>query len=219
MVMSIRIALVDDHKLFREGIRALLATDPDLEIVAEASRADQAYSAIEEANPDVVLLDYFLPGIAGPTVAREILRRDEDRRILMLSMYLDEDRVAQALEAGALGYASKDQSARELIEAIRAVAEGERYLAPPLSRALLEDYLRIRRDGQRAATPLGALTAREKEIFELAVRGLSNEAIAQHLSISKRTVETHRGRILRKLHVHSATELVRFAARHGLLEA
>jgi DNA-binding NarL/FixJ family response regulator len=217
--MSIRIALVDDHRLFREGIRSLLASNPDFEVVAEAAHADQAYSAIDATKPDVVLLDYFLPGVAGPTVAREILRRGDDNRILMLSMYLDEDRVAQALEAGALGYASKDQSAPELIEAIRAVARGDRYLAPPLSRALLEEYLRIRRNGARAATPLGALTAREKEIFELAVRGLSNEAIAQHLTISKRTVETHRGRILRKLHVHSATDLVRFAARHGLLEA
>jgi DNA-binding NarL/FixJ family response regulator len=217
--MPIRIALVDDHRLFRDGVRSLLARNADLEVVAEASRADEAYSAIDETKPDVVLLDYFLPGVAGPTVAREILRRGEDNHILMLSMYLDEDRVAQALEAGALGYASKDQSAPELVEAIRAVARGDRYLAPPLSRALLEEYLRIRRDGTRAATPLGALTAREKEIFELAVRGLSNEAIAQHLTISKRTVETHRGRILRKLHVHSATELVRFAARHGLLEA
>jgi DNA-binding NarL/FixJ family response regulator len=217
--MSIHLGLVDDHRLFREGIRALLATNPDFEVVAEAWRADQAYEAIAAAKPDVVLLDYFLPGVAGPTVAREILRRDAGARILMLSMYLDEDRVAQALEAGALGYASKDQSASELAEAIRTVARGERYLAPPLSRALLEEYLRIRRDGSRTATPLGALTAREKEIFELAVRGLSNEAIAQHLTISKRTVETHRGRILRKLHVHSATELVRFAARHGLLEA
>jgi DNA-binding NarL/FixJ family response regulator len=216
--MSIRVLIVDDHQLFREGIRSILAAQPDLQIVGEAARADEAYAAVEEARPDVLLLDYFLPGVAGPNIAREILRRNRGTRVLMLSMFLQEDLVAEALEVGALGYASKDQSSQALIEAIRAVARGERYLAPSLSPAVLEQYVAVRRNGERALTPLGALTARERDVFHLLVRGLSNEAVAQELSISKRTAETHRGRILRKLRVHSATELVLFAARHRLLE-
>jgi DNA-binding NarL/FixJ family response regulator len=125
----------------------------------------------------------------------------------------------QALDAGALGYASKDQSMQELTEAIHTVAQGARYLAPRISRAVLVKYMGGgHRETPRGATPLGTLTVREKEIFELAVRGLSNDAIAGRLGISRRTVETHRGRILTKLHMHSAAELARFAARHGLLE-
>lgn len=216
--MPIDIAVVDDHRLFREGICSILAAAPDLEIVAAVGRAHQAYSAVERTPVDVVLLDYVLPEVKGPTVAREILRRRAGVRILMLSMYDDKERVAQALDAGALGYASKDQSPEELIAAIRTVAGGEQYLAPSISRPDVEDCLRSSGHGARPVTPLAALTRREQDVFELTVKGLSNQKIAQHLGISRRTVETHRARVLHKLHVHSAAELAHFAARHGLLD-
>ena len=134
-------------------------------------------------------------------------------------MFADEEHVAQAFEVGVLGYASKDVSSTELFGAIRSVAHGQAYLAPGISRVVLDECMRIRRAGHGPDTPLHALTQREREIFDLAVRGLSNHDIASQLCISKRTVETHRGRIMRKLHVHSATDLVRLAARHGLLDA
>jgi DNA-binding NarL/FixJ family response regulator len=217
--VSIRVALVDDHRLFREGLRALLGTQPDLQVVAEAEDAREVRATVEAAEPDVVVLDYMLKGVAGPSIVRDLLERDEKRRVLVLSMHLEEDRIAQALAAGALGYASKEQGADELFTAIRTVASGEPYLAPELSNFVLDDYVRMQRDGKRNTTPLAPLTPREKEIFEFVVRGLSNDAIAQTLAISRRTVETHRSRILHKLHAHSVTDLMRFAARHGLLDS
>jgi len=217
--MTIRLVLVDDHRLFREGLRALIAGQPDLVVAGEASHPQEAYSVVEAAQPDLVVLDIALPPTSGVSVAREVLRRQPRQKILALSMFLDEEHVAQALEAGVLGYAGKDLTVPELFKAIRSVARGEAYLAPSISRAVLDDYLRIRKNGQGPEMPLRSLTQREREIFDLAVRGLSNQDIASQLCISKRTVETHRGRIMRKLHVHSATDLVRLAAKHGLLDA
>jgi two-component system, NarL family, response regulator NreC len=217
--MTLKLALVDDHRLFREGMRALLSTQPDFQLVGEASQAQDAYALIDHSQPDVLLLDVSLPLANGVSVAREVLRRQPHQRILALSMFVDEEHVAQALEVGVLGYASKDLSAPELFSAIRSVANGQAYLAPGISRVVLDEYMRMRRTGRGPDTPLRGLTQREREIFDLAVRGLSNQNIAAQLCISKRTVETHRGRIMRKLHVHSATDLVRLAARHGLLDA
>jgi DNA-binding NarL/FixJ family response regulator len=217
--MTIRVALVDDHRLFREGLRALLGTQPDLCVVAEASEAREVPATVESAEPDVVVLDYQLKGIAGPSIVRDLIERDRNRRILVLSMHTEEDRIAQALAAGALGWASKEQDAAELFGAIRTVASGKPYLAPALSHFDLDQYTRIQRDGKPNSTPLAPLTAREKEVFELVIRGMPNDAIAQTLDISRRTVETHRSRILHKLHAHSVADLMRFAARHGLLDA
>jgi two-component system response regulator NreC len=217
--MSLKLAIVDDHRLFREGMRALLSTQSDFQLVGEASQAQDAYALVDHAQPDVLILDLSLPLASGVSVAREVLRRQPHQHILALSMFADEEHVAQALEVGVLGYASKDLSAAELFAAIRTVGHGQAYLGPGISRVVLEEYMRMRRTGRTPETPLRALTQREREIFDLAVRGLSNQDIASQLCISKRTVETHRGRIMRKLHVHSATDLVRLAARHGLLDA
>ncbi len=202
--MTLKLALVDDHRLFREGMRALLSTQSDFQLVGEASQAQDAYALVDDVQPDVLLLDVSLPLASGVSVAREVLRRRPHQRILALSMFADEEHVAQALEVGVLGYATKDLSAAELFAAIRSVGQGQAYLGPGISRVLLEEYMRMRRTGRGPDTPL---------------RGLSNQDIASQLCISKRTVETHRGRIMRKLHVHSATDLVRLAARHGLLDA
>jgi two-component system, NarL family, response regulator NreC len=217
--MTLKLALVDDHRLFREGMRALLATQSDFQLVGEASQAQDVYTLVDRAQPDVLLLDVSLPLASGVSVAREVLRRQPHQRILALSMFVDEEHVAQALEVGVLGYASKELSADELFSAIRSVAHGESYLSPGISRVFLDEYMHMRRSGRGPETPLRCLTRREREIFDLAVRGLSNQDIASQLCISKRTVETHRGRIMRKLHVHSATDLVRLAARNGLLDA
>jgi DNA-binding NarL/FixJ family response regulator len=216
--MTIRVALVDDHRLFREGLRALLGTQPDLCVVAEASDAREAPAAVESSEPDVVVLDYQLKGVAGPSIVRDLLERNRNRRILVLSMHTEEDRVAQAMAAGALGWASKEQGAAELFGAIRMVASGRTYLAPAVAHFSFDDYSRTQRDG-KPTSPLGPLTGREKEVFELVIRGMPNDTIAQTLTISRRTVETHRSRILHKLHAHSVADLMRFAARHGLLDA
>jgi DNA-binding NarL/FixJ family response regulator len=217
--VTVRLVLVDDHRLFREGLRALLTTQPDMQLVGEAGEAQDAYALVDRTRPDVVLLDVALPMASGVSIAREVLRRQPQQRILALSMFADEEHVAQAFEVGVLGYASKDVSPTELFGAIRCVASGQAYLAPGISRVVLDECMRLRRVGRTPDSPLHSLTQREREIFDLAVRGLSNHDIATQLCISKRTVETHRGRIMRKLHVHSATDLVRLAARHGLLDS
>lgn len=208
----VKVALIDDHPVYREGLRVVLSSQRDLEVVAEAGDALEGYAAVEAARPDLVLVDVALPGPDGISAARELLRRDPARRLLMVSMSVEEHVVANALAAGALGYAGKDQPVGELLQAVRTVAEGRTYLPPRVSAKGVEARMRRAQSG-----PLGILSAREREVFDLLVKGLTNEEVASHLDISRRTVETHRGRILRKLRVHSAVELIRLAARHGML--
>src|SRR3954468_5616496 len=183
--MTIRVALVDDHRLFREGFRALLGTQPDLCVVAEASEAREVPATVESSEPDVIVLDYQLKGVAGPSIVRDLIERNRNRRILVLSMHAEEDRIAQALAAGALGWASKEQGASELFGAIRTVASGRPYLAPAVSHFAFGDYVRNHRDGTPNSTPLAPLTGREKEVFELVIRGMANDTIAQTLTISR----------------------------------
>lgn len=213
--MQTHVALVDDHRLFRDGLRALLEAQSDIRVVGEAADGHEAPSMVRETRPDVVVLDVLLPGMTGIEVARELLREDPSRKLIALSMVRDEQHVAQAFDAGMLGYASKEQSVQEVVTAIRTVAARQRYLAPTISRVAVEDYRRMR--GNEQSSPLSSLTRREREVFDLTVAGAVTAEIARRLVISRRTVETHRARILRKLNAHSATDLVRLAARLGLL--
>jgi DNA-binding NarL/FixJ family response regulator len=203
--------LVDDHPVFRQGLKLLFELHGDPVVVGEASNGVEARQILDGIHPDVVLLDMVLgDGAGGISVARELLEDDASRRILFLSMVKDERRVTEALNAGAFGYATKDQSAAELIEAVRMVASGSRYVASSLARP----------DGARSAPrggSLSLLTDRERQVFDRTVAGLTAAAIGSELAISPRTVETHRARILSKLGARSATELVRIAARAGLL--
>jgi len=215
--VSYKVALVDDHRLFREGLRALLATQPDLEVVGEAAEPGEAYALVDAQDPDLVVVDVLLGPSSGMSLARELLRRSPRRRLLMLSMLLDEEHAAEALEVGALGYAGKVQSLEEVLDAIRTVAAGRVYVPSVLSRFVVQDYLRLRRGEGRADLPLDRLTRREREVFDLIVAGGTTAHIADQLSISHRTVETHRSRILHKLKARSAADLVRIAARLKLL--
>lgn len=213
MNTNVRIALIDDHQLFREGLRAIIAKQPDLEVVGEAADARQGYGVVESSRPDVVVLDLSLPGTDGIAAARELKRRAPTGKVLVLSMHAEAELAAQALKAGAAGYALKNQPSQTVVAAIRQVARGERYIAPEI-----EPYLPEKPAADDAAGPIGTLSLREREIFALLVRGFTNRAIAQELCISIKTVETHRTHIHRKLNVHSVAELVRFAARHNLLK-
>jgi two-component system response regulator NreC len=213
--MRLRVALVDDHLLFREGLRALLSSQADIQVVGEAADARQAYNIVEAEHPDVVVLDLSLPGVDGIAATRELRRRAPGGKVLMLSMHTGEEFAAQALAAGASGYALKSQPSVNVVEAIRTVARGETYLSPEFSRTLLDEQLRGRMaDGG----PIAPLSEREREVFDLLVRGFSNQAAATELCISVKTVETHRSHIHRKLGVHSVAELMRFAALHGLIK-
>ena len=213
---AIRVALIDDHQLFRQALKAVLGAAPGIQVVGEASDADQALRSVEEGQAEVVVLDLMLPGVSGVSIARELTRRTRCR-VLALSMAAGETHVADALAAGVHGYACKTQPIEELIEAIRTVAAGGRYLAPQVSGFASPDFSRERRGIPSARSPVASLTGREREVFELTVTGLTTRAIAERLVISPRTVETHRSRILRKLDARSAVDLVRIAASAGLL--
>ena len=215
--MIARLVMVDDHQLFREGLRALLATEADLEVIGEASDAPGAYAEVEAKKPDLVVMDVSLAGTSGIVATRELLRRDPSLCVLLLSMHTEEDLVVEGLAAGALGYACKLQPAGEVVQAIHEVARGRPYLSSRLPRSLIDDGLRRRREGHRDDGVTRVLSQREREVFDLLVRGLSNDAIASQLAISAKTVETHRAHVLKKLGLHSVVELVRFAVRHDLL--
>lgn len=207
--MSLRIALIDDHVLFRQGLRAILATQPDMTITAEGGDAREVYPLLEASPPDVAVVDVSLRGSSGIAATQEILRRCPACKVLVLTMHASEDYAAQAFAAGAAGYALKDQDAVQVVEAVRAVAAGQRYLAPSLPAAVLAR--------PRPSGPLGQLSPREREVFDLIVQSRSNRDIATYLCISIKTVETHRSSINRKLGAHSTADLVRIAARHGLI--
>lgn len=207
------LAIVDDHPIVRAGLRAAIQPHEDLQLVGEAGDARSAYDLVESLKPEVVLLDVGLPGADGLTAAREILRRWPAVRLLMISNQVEEHLAAEAFNAGAAGYVGKEQSVDDIVQAVRSVGHGDKYLPPRISPEGVAS--RQRRSGEG---PLGVLSTREREVFDLLVRGYTNEQVAQQLSISRRTVETHRSRILKKLRVHSAVELIRLAARHNLLE-
>jgi DNA-binding NarL/FixJ family response regulator len=212
----VKLLVIDDQQIYREGLRAVISRQPDMQVIAEAASAREGFPLAEAQRPDIIIVDLGLPGMDGLAATRELLRRHERGRVLVLTQHASEIYAAQAFAAGAKGYALKDQPAEEIVAAIHALARGETYLAPRLAQPVVERLLR-RPDGGHPVDPLATLTPREREIFSLVARGFSSERIATELCISKKTVETHRARINKKLGVHSAAELVRLAASRGLL--
>ena len=207
-----RVALVDDHPLVRSGLKAMMAAESDIQVVGEGADARDAY-LLADARPDVMVLDVNLPGTTGIDAISEVKRRAPDSRLLMLTMYTDAARASQAFAAGANGYVFKGEPPEVLLEAVRTVARGERYVPPGLGEVAHNGH-----NGESHDGPLHALSRRERQIFGLLVRGLSNRKAAGELNISIKTVETHRTQIHRKLGVHSVAELMRFAALNGLIE-
>lgn len=211
----IRVLLADDHTLVRAGIRGLLAGLPGVEVVGEAGDGHEVLRLVETLHPDVVLLDIGMPGLNGLEVAARINKQDAMVRVLILSMHASEEYVLQALRAGAAGYLLKGSAVAELEVAVRAVARGETYLSPAVSKRVVDDYVSRTRG---AADPLAALTPRQREILQLVAEGHTSKEIAQRLGLSYRTVETHRNQLMKRLDVHDLPGLVRFAVRVGLVE-
>jgi len=205
----LRVAIIDEHLLFRQGLRAILAREPDMTVVADG--ADASALALVDLALDVAIVDVGLRQKCGAGAAREVLRRCPTCHVLALAGVADESLAARVFAAGASGYALRDQDAAEVLAAIRAVADGQHYLAPGLP-ANLRGGTCLSRSGS-----IEDLTPREHEIFRLAVQGRSNRDIADRLRISIKTVEAHRAGINRKLSAHSTADLVRIAARRGLL--
>jgi two-component system, NarL family, response regulator NreC len=211
----IRIVLADDHHVVREGLRALLETESSFAVVGEASDGLKVLDLVTRLEPEVVLVDLMMPGLGGMEVARQVARRCPRTRVVILSMHMSEAHVVEALRSGVRGYVSKDATAADLINAIREVMQGRVYLSPPFSDESIETYRRRAAEAER--DPYDRLTAREREVLQMAVEGLGNSEIGTRLGISPRTAETHRANLMRKLGLRHVTDLVRYALRRGLL--
>jgi two-component system, NarL family, response regulator NreC len=215
-VKQIRILLADDHNVLRRGLRLLLESQPEFTIVAEAADGRQAIEQAAATKPDVVVLDIAMPHLSGTEAAQRITEMLPSAAIVILSMHSDEAYVLRALKAGAKGYLLKDSAEGDLIQAIKAVSSGKAFFSPEVSRMLAEDYVReIKARGVQDSYEL--LTAREREILHLLAKGQSNKDIAEMLSLSLYTVETHRRNLQEKLNLHSLAELILYAVRKGLI--
>jgi two-component system, NarL family, response regulator NreC len=210
--------VVDDHVLIRQGIRALLASDATVNIVAEASDGLEAVALAEKCRPDIAIIDLSMKNLNGIDATSQILRRSPGTAVIVLSMYSDERYVNRAVRAGAKAYVLKDSTEDDLIRAIRAIQDGQTYFSPAVARLLLEAYTRnLSGKTPQAEDRYGLLTDREREIFQMLAEGNSNKAIANSFGLSVHTVETHRIRLMKKLDVHNTAELVLYAVGLGLV--
>jgi DNA-binding NarL/FixJ family response regulator len=208
------ILMADDHSLVRAGIRALLESLPGVEVVGETGNGLEAVELVRRNPPDVILLDVTLPGLNGLEAAARIVQSGVSTRVLMISMHASPDYAARAFAAGALGYLNKDAAFDELSAAIEHVCAGRRYLC----RAIDDDVVRqLERRVGSSATGIGVLTSRQRQILQMIAEGQSTRQIAERLSLSVKTVETHRAQLMQRLEIHDVPGLVRFAIRHGLL--
>ena len=223
---TISVILVDDHDVVRTGLKSLLNIEPDLEVIGEATNGGEALDKVQELHPRVVVMDITMPSMDGLEATRLITKKFPDCLVLALTVHEDKQYFFEMLAAGAKGYITKQAAGEELVSAIRTVAGGNVYLQPALARWLLDDYQRLAKHkpsgntSQQAsdATDLDVLSQRELEVLELVAEGLTTPEIGKKLDLSPKTVSRHRERIMNKLNMHSATELVKFAIRTGLID-
>lgn len=225
----IRLMLVDDHEVIRVGLKTFLQTQPDFEVVAEANNGEDAVNLALELHPDVILMDITMPGIDGMEATRRLKVLSPQSLVLALTVHDDKQYLMQMLAAGASGYITKQAAADELVEAIHTIAAGNVYLQPALARWLLEDYQRLTRQAKSpqpisqepeegSVIGLEVLSLRERQVLEMIAQGISNQEIGERLSLSHKTIARHRERIMKKLNMHSRTELVKFAIKTGLVQ-
>jgi len=215
-VPSVKVILADDHQIVRQGLRALLEAESDMTVVGEVSEGLSVADTVTRLAPDVLVLDLMMPGLNGLEVTRQVSQRSPSVRIIVLSMHANEAYVLEALRNGAAGYVLKDSSTDTLVTAIRTTMEGRRYLCAPLSEMAMEAFMQKAQNV--AIDPYDSLTGREREVLQLAAEGHTNTAIADRLSISPRTAEVHRARIMEKLQLTNQTGLIKYAIRKGLLD-
>lgn len=216
---SIRILIADDHTIVRQGIQKLLEAEDGIEVIGEASDGREAVAKCLELEPQLLLLDISMPGLNGLEAIRQIVRRSPKTRILVLSMHKNDAYVLEALRNGASGYLLKDSASEEIVTAIRAISRGESYLSPAISRLVIDDYLRLNRNGTDGKRTLyETLTNREREIFQLLAEGLKNHEVAERLHVSVKTVETHRAHIMEKLGLNNIAEMVKYAIEIGVVQ-
>jgi two-component system response regulator NreC len=213
---KLSLVLADDHALVRHGLRKILEERPDWQVVGEAGDGREAVRVTLEHRPDVAILDIGMPLLNGIDATRQIIHKWPDARVLMLSMHKDEPYVARAFQAGVKGYLLKDSVGADLIGAVEAVAKGLPFFSPDIASKMVTDYVRRLGDA-KVIDPFDGLSDREREIFQLIAEAHSNKDIAIILGISPATVETHRARILQKLDIHNAAEVVLYAVRRGII--
>jgi two-component system response regulator NreC len=209
---SIKILLADDHTIVRQGLKLILSAQADLEVVGEAANGNEAVEAAQKLHPDIVLMDVAMPELNGIEATRRMVTANPRIKILVLSMHKEAVYVREILRAGARGYILKDAIDTELLSAVRSVAKGDGYISPAVSGALLNDY---RKD---VTSPVDLLSGREREVLQQIAEGKTNKEIATRLNLSVYTIDSHRGKIMEKLNLHSTGELVRFAIKHGLAD-
>jgi len=214
--MSITILLADDHKLVRDGLRAILEGQADLAVIGAAADGREAVRQASQRCPDVVVMDLTMPQLNGIEAGHQIHEICPDTQVIILSMHANPEFVLRALQAGARGYILKETAGVEVVDAIRTVHAGQRYLSPKISDILLNDYIDLRAAAD-TQDPLTRLSAREREVLQFLVEGKTNEQIADLLALSPNTVHTYRGRIMQKLAIDNLPDLVKFALRYGLI--
>jgi DNA-binding NarL/FixJ family response regulator len=208
---KIRILLADDHAILRKGVRMMIDSEPDLEVVGEAKTGREAIDEARNLKPDIVLMDVSMPELNGIEGTRRICEELSQTKVIGLSMHRDSVYVREILRAGARGYLLKDSEDDDLIRAIRAVARGEAFLSPAVSDAVLSDYRK------HVSNPVDLLTSREREVLTMIAEGKTNKEIANALNLSVYTIESHRGSVMDKLNLHNTGDIVRFALRNGLM--
>jgi len=214
---KIRVLLADDHTLFRQGIKNLLAVEPDLEVVGEVSNAGDAMEKTNELRPDVVLMDIGMPGFSSFEATRQIRRDRPETKVLFLTMYDDEDYLVEGMEVGGNGYVLKDCPAPQLLSAIRDVQRGGSYLSPRMLSQLVDDF-RSRVKSSARMPRFATLTAREKEVLKMLAEGQSVKEIACSLNLSVKTVEAHKFNLMRKLDIHNKAQLVQYAIQKKIIQ-
>lgn len=213
--MSITIFLADDHAVVRDGLRFLLEAQPDFRVIGDAANGREAVQQVLQETPDVVLLDIAMPELNGIEAAWQICEAQPEINVIILSMHATSEHIYRALQAGAKGYLLKESAGIELVQAIRAVQSGQHYLSQKISERVIEDFVR-HRETRQEGSPLTRLSPREREILQLVVESKSSAEIATLLSLSPKTVETYRSRLMKKLDINDLPSLVKFAIQHGL---
>jgi two-component system response regulator NreC len=208
----IKVLLADDHTIVRQGLKLILSAHPDLEVVGEAANGNEVINLAEKLKPDVILMDVAMPELNGIEATRRLHQISPRMKVLVLSMHKEAVYIREILKAGARGYILKDAIDTELVNAIQSVARGDGYISPAISGALLSDYR------QNLTDPLDLLSTREREVLQLIAEGKTNKEVATRLNLSVYTVDSHRGKIMEKLNLHSAGELIRFAVKNGLVD-
>jgi RNA polymerase sigma factor (sigma-70 family) len=213
--MSIAVFLADDHAVVRDGLRVLLDAQDDIQVIGDACNGRDAVYQVQELHPHVVIMDIAMPELNGIEATRQILESRSTIRVIVLSMHSTTEHVFQALQAGARGYLLKESAGVEVIEAVRTVHGGRRYLSQKISDQVIDDYIH-QRESSAAQSPLASLSPREREVLQLVVEGKTSAQIAEILFLSPKTVETYRSRLMQKLAVDDLPSLIKFAIQHGL---